>query len=83
MCISREREKDDRLPQFVDEEDVVIYEDSDIRLNNYRAFGGSRLYYFSKKFRDYRSNRDIFLRKLSGALEDWIHQNLLYGTGVI
>lgn len=70
MCNSREREKDDRLPQFIDEEDVVIDEVSDIRLNNYRALGGSRMHCFSEKFRDYPSNRDVFLWKLLGALED-------------
>lgn len=70
MCNSRAREKDDRLPQFIDEEDVVIDEVSDIRLNSYRALGGSRMYCFSEKFRDYPSNRDVFLSKLLGALED-------------
>lgn len=71
MCNSREREKDDRLPQFIDEEDVVIDEVSDIRLNNYRALGGSRMHCtISEKFRDYPSNRDVILWKLLGALED-------------
>lgn len=77
LQIANEREEDDRPPQFVDEEGVVIDEVSAIRLNKYRALGarmlgmGTSLYHFFGIFRRYRSNRDIFLWELSEALEGW------------